>query len=575
MPAWERKLDRSGRKGASLQPQRSGTLPDCLFLGGIVLLSVVLYLPGLGFHGDDWHFLGAFRTSPDRSLAGLYSAINEPNTAMRPVQLAYLAALYQAFGLAPLGYHITNAAVLLCSTVLLYLVARELQGGHVIALAVALVYALLPHYSTVRFWVAAFQAPVSIALYLLSLYGSLRALLSPRAWTWNLLALVSLVASGLAYEVALPLFLLNPVLVWCRGGQLAVRRAGQSLAAGTTVLALLAVIAFKLETTTRLGSHGSLSTHVLALSRRAFSLDADPEYGLNIAAAIRLSYGDYGIGLQLLAWRILRDHPDPVVVSVAAMLGLLVFGYLFRATSQQRGGLPGRHGLLACVTLGGLTFGLGYAIFLTNTNLQLTDTGLGNRTAIAATVGVALSLVGALGLISTMVPSERARRGSFSALVALLCVAGFLVIQTIAPFWVEAYRQERAIVADIRQHFPALPSRSVLILDGVCPYVGPAIVFESSWDLSGALTIFYADKTLVADVVTPNMTVGENGLRTVIYESAERDYPYGNLLIYHYGRKEVHPLPDAEAARRYFEAFNPDRSGGCPHGHEGRGVPIF
>jgi hypothetical protein len=115
----------------------------------------------------------------------------------------------------------------------------------------------------------------------------------------------------------------------------------------------------------------------------------------------------------------------------------------------------------------------------------------------------------------------------------------------------------------------------VLIVDGVCPYVGPAVVFESSWDLAGALITFYADRTLAADIVTPNMTVGKNGLRTVLYESLERDYPYGNLLIYHYGRKEVYPLPDAEAARRYFDAFNPDRSGGCPRGHEGRGVPVF
>jgi hypothetical protein len=127
-PHGERELDQSGRKGASLHPHRSETLPDCLFLCGIVLLSVILYLPGLGFHSDDWHLLGALRTSPDCSLAGLYAVINEPITAMRPVQLAYLAALYHTFSLSPLGYHITNAAVLLCSTALLYLAARELQG---------------------------------------------------------------------------------------------------------------------------------------------------------------------------------------------------------------------------------------------------------------------------------------------------------------------------------------------------------------------------------------------------------------------------------------------------------------
>ena len=145
--------------------------------------------------------------------------------------------------ISPLGYHLANAAVLLCSTVLLYLVARELQKSRAIALAVAVVYALLPHYSTARFWIAAYQAPLSIALYFLSLYAELRAVPSPRTWAWRLLAVLSLVASGLAYEVALPLFLLNPLLVWCRGRQLQERDAGQPLAAATTLLALLAVVA--------------------------------------------------------------------------------------------------------------------------------------------------------------------------------------------------------------------------------------------------------------------------------------------------------------------------------------------
>jgi len=546
-----------------------------LFLGGIVLLSLILYLPGLGFYSDDWHFLGALSTSSDRSLVGLYTAIHTDEVAMRPVQVAYLAALYRMFGLSPLGYHLVNAAVLLCSTVLLYLVARALREWRVIALAVAVVYALLPHYSTARFWIATFTAPLSIALYLLSLYAELQALPGARAWAWRLLAVLSLVASGLAYEVALPLFLLNPLLAWCRGRRLRGRQAGTPLAAAITPLALLAVVAFKLGTTNRLGNHGSLPTHVLALGRRALSFDADPEYGLDIAKAIRLSYGDYGTGLPRLAWRILRDHPDPAVVGMGAMLAVLVFAYLYRASRGQDGGLPGRDGLLGCVALGALVFGLGYAIFLTNPDLQLTSTGMGNRTAVAAAVGVALSLVGVLGLLSTLVPGEPGRRGAFSALVALLGVAGFLVTQTLASFWVEAYRKERAILSDIRQHFPTLSSGSVLIVDGVCPYVGPAVVFESSWDLAGALTTLYADRTLAADVVTPNMTVGENGLRTVLYESIEHDYPYGNVLIYHYGRKEAYPLPDAEAAHRYFDAVNPDRSGGCPRGHEGRGVPVF
>ena len=94
---------------------------------------------------------------------------------MRPVQFLYLAALYKAFGTDPLGYHVVNTLVLAAGAVLFYLVLRRLGLSRVLALAVPLVYALLPHYSTNKLWMAAFQIGLSMTLYFLSLYADLRA----------------------------------------------------------------------------------------------------------------------------------------------------------------------------------------------------------------------------------------------------------------------------------------------------------------------------------------------------------------------------------------------------------------
>ena len=42
---------------------------------------------------------------------------------------------------------------------------------------------------------------------------------------------------------------------------------------------------------------------------------------------------------------------------------------------------------------------------------------------------------------------------------------------------------EQRVLASTQQRFPAMPPNSTLLLDGVCPYAGPAVVFEANWDL--------------------------------------------------------------------------------------------
>ena len=204
---------------------RRATALDVAALLAVVLLSVLPYVARLGFYSDDWAFLASATLSPDRSLLGAIRAEYVGHLKMRPGQAAYVGLLYWAFGEHPLPYHLVNAAVLAAAAVLLYLALRELGQPRAVAVAVAAVWATLPHYSADRFWVAAFQATLSVALYLLALYADLRSLRAPRERfvAWRLLALAALVASVLCYEVAVPLFLLNVALVWW-----AARRRGEA-----------------------------------------------------------------------------------------------------------------------------------------------------------------------------------------------------------------------------------------------------------------------------------------------------------------------------------------------------------
>jgi hypothetical protein len=226
------------------------------------------------------------------------------------------------------------------------------------------------------------------------------------------------------------------------------------------------------------------------------------------------------------------------------------------------------------VKRGLIVFALGYTLFITSWNVQFTTTGAGNITTIAAAVGVALTLVGVVGWVSTLFQSDRLRQSFYCTLVTLLCTSGFLINNTVASFWISAYDYEKQIVEYIHGKFPSLPPESTLILDGICPYVGPAVLFESNWDLTGALMILYRDYSIRADIVTPKLSIKDEGIYVSSY-GVVQEYPYKNLFIENLEQKVSFNLTDSQSAQDYFQKYNPTHNLSCPNGRPGFGLPIF
>jgi len=217
----------------------------------------------------------------------------------------------------------------------------------------------------------------------------------------------------------------------------------------------------------------------------------------------------------------------------------------------------------------------GYAIFFVVPNILFTVAGAGNRVSMSAAVGIALVLVGVTGWAVAYISAEYLRRVGFALVVALLVGSGCLVNYAIGSFWTAAFQRETTILAAIHGHFRTIPEGSALLLDGVCPYVGPAIVFESSWDLRGALSLLYRDPTLRADIVTPTLKITQDGLETTIY-SKKTKYHYGpDLIIYNMPRDMDRRINVRKDAEDYFANRGTNLPADCYSGHAGVGVPIF
>jgi hypothetical protein len=190
---------------------RQSSLSDCLFVVAIGALSMATYEFRLGLYSDDWALLASMKLSERQSLVDVFTEIVRIHDhEIRPVQFFEFAVLYKLFGLDPLGYHLTNAVIFLLNLVLLFLLVRALGQSRVLALSVAVVFMLVPSYSTDRFWIASAAANLSMFFFLLSLHAHWQALRDPQHdfWRWEAFAVLGVLASGFCYEVFLPLFLM-------------------------------------------------------------------------------------------------------------------------------------------------------------------------------------------------------------------------------------------------------------------------------------------------------------------------------------------------------------------------------
>lgn len=547
-------------------PHLREKIADSVFLGIIVAASYALIINRLGFYSDDWSFLGNFSLSPSQTLLGLIKTATTPNTQMRPVQNIYDATLYWAFGIHPLGYQIVNATVFMALIILLYLILRKINIPRIIAVSIPLLYALLPNYSADRFWYAAFQANLSILLFLISFYAGLRAFSqhTTRRTLWKILSISSLLLSSLSYEVAMPFVLLSTLTFW-RPYERLKRKLSKEKPLGQnntifiilTFIALIYILIFKTLTTTRLG--------VLHYPGYLFYI---------ITSAIKVNYGTFILHLPTILAEIITKYTNIQVLLAGLGLYFVIFIYLYIFADEAGSSFPRRTWLRNLTLFSPVVFLLGYAIFFTNNQIGFSPTGVENRVAIAATVGVAMSLVGGFGWLCSLLFSERFSRFFYCIVIAAIGGACFVIINTLGLFWAKAYKQQTQVLSSIHKELPIVPKNTTVILDGVCPYVGPGVVFEADWDLKGALQVMYHDKTIHGDIVTPRLFVSKDGIHTQIYTFPDK-YPYQNLLIYNYRNRTAYAIPNAQTAKYYFQKFNPNRTNGCPNGSAGEGVKVF
>lgn len=555
----------------SIRPE----ITDCVVLFCVNVFSTLSYLFRLGFYSDDWAYQGVLAHSSARGIGAMLKELLKVDQGLliRPVQIAYLVLGFKAFGRHATPYHLVNSVVLGLVTVFLYLVLTELRTGRWLAFVVAVVFGLLPHYSTDRFWIASQQATLSMAFAFLGIYALLRSVRPKEESSrkWAVLAVLALALSILSYEVALGLIVVTLGmigLVRYIGTHAPSRSAFRSLGGvigASVVLLLIGIIKIRMQERITFNSH-----HFLAFLPRLGGLVWHAA-----VQAVEFNLWTYGVRMPAVLISLYRHSAlSLAAVCSASIIALLVAVYLWRCMGRFT--IPDRRACLRLVAIGFLLFALGYGLFFPYADTDFSSTGVDNRVAIASALGVPCVLAGILGLAFSILKSQVARSRACAVAIGLICGANCLVVNGLSFFWVEAGSQQSAILRTIASSVRSLPSGSVLLLDGFCRYIGPGIVFETDWDSTGAIRLLLGDNSLTGDVVSPNLRLRDATVQTTIYGGEEGNYPYGNhLFVFNMQRKTLTSWPSKEVAIANLGATNPSQDSGCPAGKEGIGTKVF
>jgi hypothetical protein len=536
---------------------------DCLCLALLVVLLAVPFLSRLGFYSDDWWVIAQFQRDLSQGHFGLQTMVR--GFEARPLQGAYLAALYYAFRFEPLGYHLVNTAVLAAAMVSLYQLLIRMKVNRALAFAAVAILIALPQLSTIRVWYSTFQVPLALLFAALSMHAQLSFAQTGRVWRAAAAAAFAIV-SVFSYEIFAPMILAFPAWVLLemrtKGPKPDLRRE-IGLAVGAIVVVALSVLT-KGVVTDR-AQKPDFAMYVKGLKRLVDpGYDWRTEGSINVFGTVDVNLWQPFVGMQRGTSAALMGDLGYWALLAGLAVGAIALWRLWGSWERE----TLRASSVQVVLLGAATFIVAHSLFLIVSQVMFSPAGIGNRTLVGMALGVALLFAGLTGFASSRLTGRHCGR-VFASAIALVLVALSWRAEQVYQYWAGSWSIGQRLFASAQTDLKTIPANSTVIFDGLCPYHGPAVVMETV-EAADFLTLALG-RPVLGDTSADRMAITRAGLTTWIYGDRYL-YPYGpRLYVYDPERHFVTPLPDLATAVRYFGSRK-ERE--CPPGYVGQGVLI-
>jgi hypothetical protein len=439
---------------------------------------------------DDW----AYRAQAHFTSFGGIVSQQLQQDVRRPGAAIYFATIFSLIGAHIKLLLALSATLRFLLAASLYWLLRELRFGLLDAFAIATLTLLFPTSDSTWLWATASVVTAAVVCVLagclLNLRGSYSA--ESRRLPLRVAGLTLIVAGILTYELVAPFGLASGALYFTR---IPPRRALYNWGIDLVVLGVVIVV-FTLHLVPLL--HGGDVHEVSNFSQMREHIHVIFSQSATLMTHSLLPFG------------------TPRNVTVLGLAGALFVLALTVALVLHRGSDARRALLrwLVVIAAGVIVIGLGYiALVPSNIYYVPLQAGIGNRINGVAAIGYAIVVYATVALVGTVVfrelPHSRRLIGIFTTLVALLIGLGYArEVDTDKAAWRQAAVLENTTLTTLRTHVPP-PARgsSVMTVDAPTETAPGIPVFDSSWDLTGAIQLLWSDATLKAYPMAPGMTV--------------------------------------------------------------------
>ncbi|HEX4046401.1 MAG TPA: hypothetical protein VH309_01125 [Elusimicrobiota bacterium] len=457
-----------------------------LLLGAAFLCYGGPRIARLGFYLDDWILLSFMRFAPAGFLSSASALIAaEKSLLFRPLDAPLYAALYSLFGLRPLAW---QAALLLVNVLTAFAAGRVLLRYGVSERAAALgalLFLAWPDKDATMFWPFVIINSLSLLSMLAAYLAHLEYVESGRGRFLGISAALLLISLSLYDQCAFffLLWLVTPRLL-DEGVSRRARRGALAAAAAA----------------------GAFLLYKFALAPALFAIPYNKTFALSPGHFFRIFYSGLSVafGPRLIAFCLYSLKVAFTVAPFLAGAALLYPWLLLKLPAAPSSPRPA--GGRALIALGALVYLLS-CLPIAVSDYSFTPINHMNRLNEVPTLGLLFVLI---GLGTSKLKARVLERGACALASVLLAVHVGL-----SCFWVESYRRQNAVRAQVLEHLGAWPADKTLLLLLPERYVADKVpVFDANYDITGAVRVWTGDEKRRADAITPRMDFEPDGVVT-------------------------------------------------------------
>lgn len=525
---------------------KTGLRLDLLLIGFLILVYVLSFGPyvgKVGFYLDDWLMVSTLRGGPQDVIGAFCNYFfNDPKVIIRPVEVLHFGLLYFLFGSSPLGYHLVNGFLEICTAVLLFVAMKRFTGSRFLAFVTTASFIIYPIRDCTHYWILCSSVALSLSLYLGSLILSIKAEQEKKSLFFVVAALPFLL-SIFNYEVFMPFACLTATCVFL----ISLRNASFGKAITQAVFSFLpllvcglALYAYQRILVPELGT-GYLHRltfdplqvlHVIGAGTEKSSLfGALPFFQEQISV---LFMQPLGVGsLISLA----------VIFAGAAMLSFHLLCSEGREVKLRTSLELAFAGVVAILT--------SLAIFGLNKEYEPTLMTLVNRIFTGASLGWSCIFAG-LALTCSSLTSKTKFKALQQPLIACLCatlalgaVYFTLVNWQLAQPWVVSQRAQADVIFQVRNMRGKVKHPDVIILTDFPRYVMWSPIFDGIWDFQSMVRVVLDDPKIQAGVVSDRLVLEKGQIKDISVGYTCATYPLKNVKVYIPGKNVLLPVATA------------------------------